>query len=167
METIDETTGAIEILFTVEGRAKPFSANAGPTMTVLEFGRLAAKAGQIDEAVEVFLEDAETALAGELVLIEHLAEKFAPIHVASPGKIKTTVEYNNRRIEHDFRANSTIARVLEWAVGKNGFDLDKPAADFQLKHKGEVLSLDDHLGQVAGGHKQVALHLVFKVKPQG
>jgi hypothetical protein len=134
--------------------------------SVAEFAEIAATLAGLEEHLDVFLENGEEPLARELVLVEHLSAKFAPVHLAKPGKIQTSIEYN-RSIRRNFRPNVTIARVLQWAVGEKGFNLDKPTADFQLKHQGQVLSLDDHLGQIAGGHKEVTLHLVFKVKPQG
>ena len=167
MDKMEEPHEVVEVLYAIEGQPKPFAASIGPATTVLEFIQISAKKDQITETVELYLENAEEPLGGGLVLAEQLTETFAPLHLAKPGKIKTTVEYNLKRIERAFRPGTTIARVLEWAVGKDGFGLDKPAADFQLKHHGAVLSLDDHLGQVSGGHKEIALHLVFKIKPQG
>jgi hypothetical protein len=167
MDKVEDQIEVVELLYAIEGHPKPFAASIGPATTVLEFIQIAAQKDQITETVELYLENAEEPLGGELVLVEQLTATFAPVHLAKPGKIKTTVEYNLKTIERAFRPGVTIARILEWAVGKNGFGLDKPAADFQLKHHGEVLSLDDHLGQVSGGHKEIALHLVFKMKPQG
>jgi hypothetical protein len=62
--------------------------------------------------------------------------------------------------------------VIEWAIGAGGVQscgkpLDGTIADYQLKHDSDVLSPDDHLGQVVRGQKAVRLSLVFKVKPQG
>jgi hypothetical protein len=167
-----EVIEKIEILFAIEGRPRHFSADAHPKMTIAEFAKLAAKEGQIEEAVDIFLEDAEAPLEGHLILIEQLPTRFAPLHVARPGKITVTVEYQGQPTEHVFQPSVTIARVIEWAigpggVGSNGKPLEGTVADYQMKHDGEVVSPDDHLGQVARGKKAVNLALVFKVKPQG
>ena len=53
----------------------------------------------------------------ELVLVEHLSIEFAPLHVAKPGKIETTVRYQgSRHVDRAFRAAATIAKVTRWAV---------------------------------------------------
>jgi hypothetical protein len=162
-----EVIEMLEIVFAVEGHQRPFTAPITPKTTVVEFAKVAAQAGQIEGAVEVFLEDGEHPLLADLVLVGNLSERFAPLHVARPGLIKVFVEYNGRRVERAFRPSATIARITEWAIGKNELNLEGGPADYQLKHNGQVLSPDQHLGQVAGGHKTVELHLVFKVKPQG
>ena len=167
MERVGHENGAVEVLFTAEAHVKPFAVAVGPSATVKEFAKIAAATAKLDEPVEVYLEDSDQPLGTGLVLLQNLSSTFTPLHVARPGKIKTTVEYNGGGITDDFRPSVTIARVLRWAIGPQGFNLDKPASDFQLKHKGEVLSPDNHLGQIAGGQKKITLHLVFKVKPQG
>lgn len=162
-EVIEKT----EIIFAIEGHDKHFAADIGSTTTVIDFAKIAATIGRDVELIEVFIEDEEDPLAGHLVLIECLSERFAPVHVAKPGRIKTTVEYNGRHVERPFRPSTTIARVIEWAIGKTALDLEGNPSDYQLKHKGQVLSADQHLGQVTHGHKAIELSLVFKIKPQG
>jgi len=167
MSTDETVIDQIEVVFAVEGHMKHFAATIGPDVKVSEFAAIAAAAGQIEEMLEVFVENADAPLDGHLILIEHLSATFAPLHAARPGAIKTTVEYNGRKVERAFRPNATIGRVIEWAIGKNGLDLEGGPADYQLKYRGEVLSPDQHLGQIAHGEKSVDLFLVFKIKPQG
>ena len=167
MTTDTEVIEKIEILFAVEGHKRHFQADAHPKLTVAEFAVIAAKKGEIGELVEIFVEDADDPLGPELILVEHLSAHFAPLHVARPGLIRTTVGYQTRHVEKLFRPSATIGRIIEWAIGPDGFKLEGTPADYQLKHDGVVLSADEHLGQVAGKHKAVELDLVFKVKPQG
>ena len=167
MDTETTVLARTEIVFSVEGHASHFAAEIEPGTTVVEFAVIAAAAGQIEEVVEVFIEDGDAPLEGPLILLEHLSARFAPLHIARPGLIRTTVEYNGRKVERPFRPNVTIARVIEWAIGKDGLDLEGGPADYQLKNDGEVLSPDQHLGQVAHDDKCVELDLVFKIKPQG
>lgn len=157
----------VEVVYAVEGHTRHFTTQISPKLKVAEFAALAAKAGQLDGAVEIFLEDSEQPLNDDLVLVEHLSSRFAPLHACRPGLIKTTVNYNGRQVERAFRPNVTVAHVIRWAIGKDGLDLEGGPADYQLKHKGQVLCPDDHLGQVAHGKKCVEFDLVFKVKPQG
>lgn len=157
----------VEVVFAIEGHGRHFTASISPATKVREFAAVAAKAGQIDELVEVSLEDADDPLGETLILVDHLADRFSPLHVSKPGQIKVFVNYNGRKVDRLFRPNVTISRVIEWAIGKQGLHLDGGPADYQLKLDGHVLSGDDHLGQIVHGHKSVELNLVFKVKPQG
>ena len=126
----------------MEGHGRHFTVAIAPATTVMEFAKIAAEIGQINEAVEVFLEDAEDPLPGNLALLKHLSARFAPLHVARPHFIKTTVEYNARKVDRLFRPSATIARIIEWSIGKDGLNLEGGAADYQLKYKGQVLSPD-------------------------
>jgi hypothetical protein len=165
-EYIEVDVAPLGVAFAVEGQAGHHEAEIGATTTVKEFIDIAVTKTGIEGLLEVYVEDAEEPLGHELILIEHLSIEFAPLHVAKPGKIATTVRYQgNRHVEHEFRPAATIAKVTEWAVGKLAPTEDP--SDFQLKHDGKVLPPDSHLGQVAHGAKSIVLDLVFKVKPQG
>jgi hypothetical protein len=155
----------VAVVFAAEGQVGHHDAEIGPTTTVKEFIDIAVTKTGIEELLEVYLEDADEPLGHELILVEHLSVEFAPLHVAKPGKIATTVRYQGRQVEHPFRPAATIAKVTKWAVGKLAPTEDP--SDFQLKHDGKVLPPDSHLGQAAHGEKSIVLDLVFKVKPQG
>lgn len=158
----------IEILFAVQGHRQHFGKHVDRRITVAEFSEIAARAGGIEETVEVFLEDADDPLASELILVEQLRIEFAPLHVARHrAKIAVKVEYNLRHVEREFRPNATVERITRWAIGPDGFNLEGDPSDYQLKYDGEVLPPDMHLGQVPHPHHEVTLDLVFKVKPQG
>lgn len=163
-----EVIERVEILFTAQGRGQPLSEMVDSRVTVAEFGAIAARAALVEDEVEVFLDDGEEPLADELVLVEHLAAKFAPLHVARHGAIiAVTVEYNGRTIERAFRPSATIEKVIIWAIGPEGFGLEGGTGDYQLKLGGNVLSPGTHLGQIPHPHHKVKLDLVFKIKPQG
>ena len=163
-----EVMERIEILFAVQGCGQPMSQMVDSRMTVAEFGAVAARAALVEDEVEVFLEDDDEPLVGGLVLVEHLAAKFAPLHVARRGAtIMVTIEYNGRTIEHAFRPNATVEKVIIWTIGPEGFGLEGGVGDYQLKLGGNVLSPGSHLGQVPHPHHKVKLDLVFKIKPQG
>lgn len=164
-EQVEEVTDRVVVVFAAEGRAEHHDAEIGPAITVREFIDIAVSKTGIEGLLEVYVEDAEEPLGHELILIEHLSAEFAPLHVAKPGKIATTVRYQGRHVEHPFRPAATIGKVTKWAVGKLAPTEDP--SDFQLKHDGNVLPPDSHLGQAAHGEKAIVLDLVFKVKPQG
>ncbi|UPJ68528.1 hypothetical protein [Bradyrhizobium sp. 191] len=164
-DEIIEVVERVAVVFATEGHAGHHDAEIGPTTTVKEFVDIAATKAGIEGLLEVYAEDAEEPLGHELILVEHLSAEFAPLHVATPGKIATTVRYQARQVEHPFRPAATIAKVTKWAVEKLAPTEDP--SDFQLKHDGKVLPPDSHLGQAAHGAKSIVLDLVFKVKPQG
>jgi hypothetical protein len=158
----------IEILFTVQGHREPFGEHIDRGMTVGEFGALVARSRGIEESVEVFIEDADEPLETSMVLVDVVAIEGPPVHVARRhAKIAVTVEYNARDIEREFRPNVTVERIIVWAIGPDGFNLEGDPSDFQLKYEDEVLAPDTHLGQIPHPHDAVKLDLVFEVKPQG
>lgn len=155
----------VTVVFAAEGQAGHHDVEIGPSITVKEFVEIAITKTGIEGLLEVYAEDAEEPLGHDSVLIEHLSVEFAPLHVAKPGKIETTVRYQGCHVEHPFRPSATAAKVTRWAVGRLAPTEDP--IDFQLKHDGKVLPPDMHLGQAAHGEKSIVLDLVFKVKPQG
>ena len=164
----EQPPNRVEILFAAQGCWQPMSEHVNHTITVAEFGILAAQAAGIEEIVEVFREDAEDPLANHLVLIEHLAAEFSLLHVSRRhAKIAVTVEFNGRDIKREYRSNATVERVIRWAISPDEFDLVGDPSDFQMKHENEVLPPDMHVGQVPHPHHAVKLSLVLKVKPQG
>jgi hypothetical protein len=168
METEAVVVERAEILFSVQGHRQPFAEQVDRRITVAAFGVMAAEVGAIEEVVEVFLEDADEPLEGALVLIERLSVAFTPLHVARHhAKIAVTVEFNARDIKREFRPNATVDRVIKWATGPDGFNLEGDPSDFQLKLGDEVLAPDTHLGQIPHPHHAEKFDLVFKIKPQG
>ena len=73
-----------EVLFSVQGHRQPFAEKVDRKITVAEFGIIAARVGAIEEVVEVFLDDADEPLEGNLVLIEQLSAEFAPSACGPP-----------------------------------------------------------------------------------
>jgi hypothetical protein len=167
MGTDAEVVESIDVLFAVEGQAEHLNHVVDGKVRVREFVEIARSASQITELAEVYVEDADAPLGGDLVLIEYLSAEFKPLHVARPGKIKTKVRYQERHVEHDFRPAATMEKIIVWAISPHELDLKGDPSDFQLKQHGKVLGPGVHLGQVADGKKEVTLDMVFKVKPQG
>jgi len=160
-------TELIEVVFTVTGNRRPDSVGVGPATTVAEFVSLVARKHGVAESLDLFLEDAEGPLPGDVILVEHLAGEFAPLHVGHRPKVKVKVEYRIGHHDREFSRATTILRITEWAISPQAFGLEGTAADYDLKHDGKVVSPDTHLGQVAHGAKEVTFALVFKEKPQG
>ena len=162
MDQVEE----VEVLYAVEGFRDPHSVKVKNDIKVAEFASLVSKNHGIAEETEILIEDEDDALGAEVVLLEAIGER--TVHVGHKhSKIKVIVEYQNRKIDREFRPSATIRKVLIWAVGPDGFKLEGKPTQYQLKHNGEVVPDDKHVGQVAQGAKEVTFVLVFRVKPQG
>lgn len=164
-EQVAEVAERLDVLFAAEGHHGHHNAEIGRTTTVREFLDIVATKTGIEGLLEVYVENGDEPLGEDLVLVEHLSLEFAPLHAAKPGKIETIVRYQGRQVERGFRPPATIEKVTDWAVEELG--LTEDPNDFQLKHDGQVLPPDSHLGQASHGKKSIVLDLVFKIKPQG
>ena len=162
-----DTNELVEIIFSVEGLAEPRTLRVPKTTTVGQFGKTASQDAGITGPVLIYLENSDEPLGAEGILLDHLPTTFAPFHVALHRDIRVNVRYQNAEKQRVFRPSATILRIIEWAIGPEGFGLTGDASDIQIKHDGQVVPKDYHLGQLARGDKTVTLDLVFNVKPQG
>ena len=74
-----------------------------------------------------------------------------------------TVFYNGRQVSRAFGPGSTIERVLAWAVGTDGFNIDPTTAhDLVLRLPGQPEDLDPstHVGTLAPNGGELALDLL-------
>lgn len=77
-------------------------------------------------------------VAGDLFLFER--DKDEPLTRADKGRrhlrliatsqraIEVVVQYEHRQIEHRFAPSATVFKVLQWAIGKKGYNLDPQSA---------------------------------------
>lgn len=77
-------------------------------------------------------------VAGDLFLFER--DKDEPLTRPDKGRrhlrliatsqraIEVVVQYEHRRIEHRFAPSATVFKVLQWAIGKKGYNLDPQSA---------------------------------------
>jgi len=167
MDDLSEKIEFVDVVYAVEGQRKVLQTNLKHTATVREFAVVVATQYGLAGEIDVFVEDADGPLDQEQVLATCLTAKFKPLHVATRGHIRVTVEYNGQKIEDSFRSGATVRAVISWAIGLRGFNLDGGPGDFQIKSGQEVVPADVHLGQLAHGSKELVLWLVFKIKQQG
>lgn len=164
---VNEKVEKVEIVYTTEIDKEPQMVTINREMTVKEFSKVVTEQLGFPGERSVFLEDQNEPLHEDDILVDHLSEKFAPIHVASAGSITVTVRYQEKSLDSAFKPSITIAKIIEWAIGSTGFQLEGGVGGFQIKYNGIVEPTDRHLGQVAHGDKKVTLDLVFNIKPQG
>jgi hypothetical protein len=155
----------IEVAFALEGDRKPQIYELGADATVGAFLERVIKETGRGDLEEVAIEDAEEILALEIALAEILVGTFKVLHVAKKGRVKVFVTFNGQTREEAFQPSASMRKVTRWAI--SAFGLEGEASDFQLKHNGEVLPPETHVGQVSGSHKELRLDLVMKIKPQG
>ena len=81
-------------------------------------------------------------------------------HVHFKGPVKVTVNYQTAKT-HEFKRNTTVEDVLEWAIRK--FEIDPTlASEFDLALHGmkEALPPDEHIGHLAHRHDELAFDLI-------
>lgn len=155
------------VVFAIEGHRDFLEIEVANNDSANDFAKAASQIVDAIEVSEVFLEDHDQPLIGDISLVEQLSQDFIVLHVATPGKCKVTFQFNGPPVEHEFRPSATIKKLTAWAVGPDGLKLEGQPSDFQLKHDGHVLEPDTHLGQVTHGKKEIHLDVVMKVKAQG
>ena len=81
-------------------------------------------------------------------------------------KVSVKVRYEHQTKEHDFSPAATVLRVLHWAVGKKGFDLDANSAakaNLILPGADQLLPKDAVIGRyVKPGHCELVVDLTLK-----
>lgn len=157
----------IAVIFAVEGHPHNWELQVSPNQTASEFVAAAGNLSGISGVTEVFIEDCDAPLVGNNPLLDQLPPEFVVLHVGTNAAITATFHFNNQSIQHQFQPSATIRTLTIWVISSNGFNLEGSDSDFQLKHDGVVLETGQHLGQVAKGHKEIELDLVFKIKAQG
>jgi hypothetical protein len=109
---------------------------------------VAVKGGFPAEEGLLFIEDCEEPLDIAVLIAEENSGKVHHVHRAR--HIEVSVFYQERRIEKRFSPATRVQRVLDWAVGPNGFNIDKAIApEIELALEGSKVPLpkDAHIGR--------------------
>jgi hypothetical protein len=97
----------------------------------------------------------------DIVLVETGYPHHRRHHVHHIGEVKVTVFYQAGEHHHDFVRQASVEEVLTWAIGV--FKIDPAmASEFELALHGktEQLAGSEHVGHLAGRHRELALDLV-------
>jgi hypothetical protein len=145
---------------------------SGTVRTILEV----AKAQQLPLAGDatsllVFLEDTEEALAPDMPLeAAHIGHR-SQVHIHRCRQLEVTVNFNADHNVHVFSPSTTVERVLQWAVGKHGFnvgEIDATDLLLQLCHSTARPDGDTHIGSlVQCPHCALCFDLVPKQRVEG
>lgn len=82
-------------------------------------------------------------------------------HVHYAHDVKVTVYYQGSDRWRDYKRNATVGDVLEWAIDE--FKIDPSmASEFELALHGQTTELpaSEHVGHLAGHHRELALDLI-------
>ena len=162
-DTITET----ELVYALAGETQPRTIRVPEDASNADILHLIVKANSLEGSYRLFWEDEAEPLDDQESVLTRLKNDFRQIQVAKPGFIEVTFTYNNRTATNDFRPNTTVRKLVEWAVSEAGLALLCDANQFQVKLGGKILPPESHLGQVARGEKAITMILVQNVKPQG
>lgn len=121
-----------------------------------------------DEAI-LLVEDSGEMIDILLPLTEAAVGKVHHVHRAR--EIEVSVYYNGHDKRHKFPPSARIQRVLDWAVGPEGFNVDKtiaPEMELALHGQETPLPKNAHIGRyVRHPHHQLVLDLIRGIIPNG
>lgn len=116
----------------------------------------------VEADAQIWVEDAAEPLAADATVAVLADRDIAAVHVGR-GQITVTVTYNGRTKSESFGPGTKIDKALDWATGRDGFNI--PAGDrddlvLRLAGSTETLDPDTHIGTLAAKGDTLALDLV-------
>jgi hypothetical protein len=116
----------------------------------------------VDADAKIWAEDAAEPLAADATVAALADRDVAAVHVGK-GQIMVTVTYNGQTKSESFGPGTKIDKVLDWATGRNGFNIphgDRDDLVLRLAGRTETLDPDTHIGTLAAKGDTLALDLV-------
>ena len=162
-----DTEELLELVYVIDGDRAPRTRRVASDSILKDVLEAVAQEHQREDLLALYREDEELAMALKLAVIEVLAGEFQVFHLGRREKVAVEVTYNGRTVHERFSPSTTVRKVIAWAISPQALNLQGDVSDFQLKHNGDLLPPELHVGQLAHHHEAVRLTLVFKVKPQG
>ena len=161
------------VFVSIEGEATALTAECGPLDKMAEvldtLGRTHAR--QDLRAFTISVEDSDDDTAATAAVQDALrGERRGRIHLHHCHRVNVAVEYNNRSLTHEVSPASTVQRVLKWAVGPQGFNVEGDIHDLALQVAGTTVPLapNVHIGTLLRDQRcDLSLELVPKDRPQG
>lgn len=122
-----------------------------------------------DEAV-LFVEDGDGPLDLEAVVEEPAARQVHHVHRAQ--HVDVIIYYQNQQVERRFRPSTRVQRVLDFAVGPDGFkNIDRaivPELELALHNTKAALPKNAHIGRfIRHPEHRLELDLIRGVIPNG
>jgi hypothetical protein len=168
---MENTAGEIEVLVEGEGLAgiEVIRIPAGSAArSIVE--AVAVRGSFRVEGAALFVEDCENSVDLTVVLVEEdVAGKVH--HVHRSHKIEVGVFYQGRKLARRFPPSARVQRVLDWAVGPEGFKIDPAIApEMELALHGETTALpkNSHIGRyIRHPHCELDFDLIRGIVPNG
>lgn len=116
----------------------------------------------VEDGVEIWAEDADEPLAVDAKVAVLADRGVAAVHVGK-GKITVTVAYNGQTKAKKFGPGTKIDKVLDWAVGRAGFNVpigDRDDLVLRVSGTSDPLDPDTHIGTLVTKGGTLALDLV-------
>lgn len=131
---------------------------------------VALKSGFPAEEGNLFLEDGDEPLDLAIVITEE-GVRGKVHHVHRARKIEVAVFYQGRQLDRRFPPSARVQRVLDWAVGSDGFKIDRAIApEMELAIHGQTTALpkNAHIGRyLRHPHHKLDFDLIRGVVPNG
>lgn len=111
---------------------------------------------------KIWAEDAAEPLAADATVGVLADRDVAAVHVGK-GQITVSVTYEGDTKSETFGPGTKIDKVLDWATGRDGFNVPEGDRDdlvLRLKGSTEPLDTDTHIGTLAGNGDTLALDLL-------
>jgi hypothetical protein len=120
----------------------------------------------------VWLEAAEEPLSSELTLVEAGVGDRAHVYVGKRDRklVSVSVRFNADRKTETVKPATTVERVFRWAVGMQGFNLDRverPKHTLLLCADQTEPGRETHIGSLAGPDGEVCFDLVPRHRFEG
>lgn len=130
---------------------------------------VAAKGQFPAEGAVLYVEDSEEPIDPERLIDSGMAGKVHHVHRAH--RIEVRVFYQGREINRRFAPSARVERVLDWAVGDQGFAIDPviaPEMELALHGQTTALPKSAHIGRyVRHPHHDLVLDLIRGIVPNG
>lgn len=110
---------------------------------------IAHNAGLDDAAA--WLEDADEPLDTNARVVDAVGDN-GHLHLDRCRRVEVTFNFAGKDKTHAFTPGTTIGRVRQWAVGKEGFDLpqkERPKHEVGICGAGVIADRNDHIGTLA------------------
>lgn len=117
----------------------------------------------------LFYEDEEEPLELSIVLDEQHDHKRIH-HVHRSKTVEVVVHYGTGEKTHHFAPSTRVERILEWAIGPQGFAIDPaiaPEMELAVEGSEDELPGSAHIGRYARHGHRVELNLIRGVIPNG
>jgi hypothetical protein len=131
---------------------------------------VAVRGGFTVEGAALFVEDCENSIDLTVVLVEE--DVVGKVHhVHRSHRIEVGVFYQGLRLVKRFPPSARVQRVLDWAVGPEGFRIDPPIApemELALHSQTTALPKNAHIGRyIRHPHRELDFDLIRGIVPNG